>query len=399
MAVQATDAPTPARQAIDSLASWLRLAHTPGVSRLLAAQLLQHYQSPCAVLAAANARLAQPPADADSAPPGRSLPRFETDPQGEPCLSLAAARLLGGPLPPSLHALLEATLTWAEQPGNTVLCLDDPGYPPSLRQIADPPLLLYCKGQPQLLQREAVAVVGARHATAQGRANARQFARALSQAGLAVVSGLALGIDAAAHEGALEGPGGTVAVIGTGIDRIYPRRNAELARRLAEAGCVVSEFALGTHARPENFPIRNRIIAGMTRATVVVEAAARSGSLITAHAAVTAGRDVYVLPGSVQSPQSVGCHTLIREGARLVATPQQLLEDLGLPAAPDGAVLVDEAAGWLLDALGHDPVAADELAIRLQLAPAEAQASLLAVELAGVVERLPGGLFQRLKPA
>jgi DNA processing protein len=239
--------------------------------------------------------------------------------------------------------------------------------------------------------------VGARNATLQGKSNARQFARALSGAGMPVVSGLALGIDAAAHEGGLEGPGGTVAVIGTGIDRIYPRRNAGLARHIAEEGCLVSEFALGTPAQPEHFPIRNRIIAGMTRATLVIEAAARSGSLITAHAAITAGREVFVLPGSVLSPQSVGCHALIREGARLVATPEHLLEDLGLPMPAAAAAPIDEAAGWLLAALGHDPIGADELATRLQLPPSDMQASLLALELAGVVERLPGGAFQRLK--
>ena len=291
----------------------------------------------------------------------------------------------------------DTALEWAAQAGNHLVLLGDPEYPATLQHIADPPLLLYAKGDLALLQREAVAVVGARNATMQGTSNARQFARALSQAGMPVISGLALGIDAAAHEGGLEGPGSTVAVIGTGIDRIYPRRNADLARRIAEEGCLVSEFALGTQARAEHFPIRNRIIAGMTRATLVIEAAARSGSLITAHAAVNAGREVFVLPGSVLSPQSVGCHVLISEGARLVATPEHLLDDLGLAMPDQAAVPMDQAAGWLLAALGHDPISADELAIRLQLPPSDMQASLLALELAGVVERLPGGVFQRLK--
>jgi len=426
MAVQDTDS-HPARQDFESLAMWLRLANTPGVSRLAACQLLQQFHSPSAVFAAANLRLAAPAACSDAEPPPalprrppahecspdarwmdpvggadgaarHRLVRFDCDEDGAPeAMSLQAARLLGGPMPERLRAQIEAALAWAALPGNYLVTLGAPAYPPTLQHIPDPPLVLFAKGRVDLLKKEAVALVGARNASAQGKANARQFARALALADVVVVSGLALGIDAAAHEGALEAQGGTVAVIGTGIDRIYPRRNAALAHRIAEEGCLVSEFPLGAQVRAENFPIRNRIIAGMARATLVVEAAARSGSLITAHAAVAAGREVFALPGSVLSPQSVGCHVLIREGARLVASPEQLLEDLGL--APVAAVLaqVEATAGPLLQALGHDPVGADELATRLQLDPSDTQASLLALELAGVVERLPGGAFQRLK--
>jgi DNA processing protein len=408
MAVQVTDAPNPARQDFERLAMWLRLANTPGVGRHGAFKLLQQYHSPQAVFNAADARLAAPPAQDDAGPPPlRALTqadaniarskRRQVEAEGEGEISLEAARCLAGPMPERIRALTHASLEWAAQSGNHLVLFGDPEYPPSLQHIADPPLLLYAKGDLNLLRREGVAVVGARNATLQGKSNARQFARALSGAGMPVVSGLALGIDAAAHEGGLDGPGGTVAVIGTGIDRIYPRRNAGLARHIAEEGCLVSEFALGTPAQPEHFPIRNRIIAGMTRATLVIEAAARSGSLITAHAAITAGREVFVLPGSVLSPQSVGCHALIREGARLVATPEHLLEDLGLPMPHAAPAPIDEAAGWLLAALGHDPIGADELATRLQLPPSDMQASLLALELAGVVERLPGGAFQRLK--
>jgi DNA processing protein len=415
MAVQDTVAPTPERQDLHSLALWLRLANSPGVGRHGAFKLLQHYHSPQAVFSAANARLAAPPAqddaaplplgalapaDADSARPDRRFARISDNDEG---ISLQAARGLAGPMPERILAMAQAALEWAGHDGNHLVRFGDPEYPPALAHIADPPLLLFAKGRLELLQREAVAVVGARNATQQGKANARQFAQALSEAGQLVVSGLALGIDAAAHEGGLEGQGGTVAVIGTGIDRIYPRRNAALARRIAEEGCVLSEFPLSTHVRAEHFPIRNRIIAGMTRATLVIEAAAKSGSLITAHAALDAGRDVYVLPGSVHAPQSVGCHALIREGGRLVASPGDLLEDLGL-RTPEQArqaglpkVPVDEAAGWLLAAIGHEPIGADELATRLQLAPSDMIASLLALELAGVVERLPGGVFQRLK--
>lgn len=418
MAVQDTVAPAPERQDLHSLALWLRLANTPGVGRHGAFKLLQHYQTPQAVFIAADARLAAPPAqddaaplplgalapaDADSARPDR---RFSRIGDSEEEISLQAARCLAGPMPERILAMAQAALEWAAHEGNHLVLFGDAAYPPSLQHIADPPLLLYAKGRVDLLQCDAVAIVGARNATQQGKANARRFARALSEAGLLVVSGLALGIDAAAHEGGLEGQGGTVAVIGTGIDRIYPRRNAALARRIAEEGCLLSEFPLSMHARAEHFPIRNRIIAGMTRATLVIEAAAKSGSLITAHAALDAGREVFVLPGSVHAPQSVGCHALIREGGRLVASPEDLLEDLGLrqpgqrcrpgqSALP--AVPLDETAGWLLAAIGHDPIGADELATRLQLAPSDMIASLLALELAGVVERLPGGSFQRLK--
>jgi len=407
MAVQVTDAPNPARQDFESLAMWLRLANTPGVGRHGAFKLLQHYHSPQAVFTAAVARLAAPPAQDDAAPlPSRMLthadakivrPGKRKPDDDEGAISLQAARCLAGSMPDQIHALAHASLEWASHPGNHLVLFGDPEYPPTLQHIADPPLLLYAKGNLGLLRREAVAVVGARNATQQGKANARRFANALSDAGVLVVSGLALGIDAAAHEGGLAGPGGTLAVIGTGIDRIYPRRNAVLAHRIAEEGCLLSEFALGTLAQSEHFPIRNRIIAGMTRATLVIEAAARSGSLITAHAAINAGREVLVLPGSVLSPQSVGCHKLIREGARLVATPADMMEDLGLPLPGAAAVPMDQAAGWLLAALGHDPIGADELATRLQLPPSDMQASLLALELAGVVERLPGGAFQRVK--
>jgi len=398
MAVQVTDAPNPARQDFESLAMWLRLANTPGVGRLGAFKLLQHYHTPQAVFTAADARLLAPPTQDDASPlPGRAQPGRPPAGEDEGEISLEAARCLAGPMPERIRALAQAALEWAAQPGNHLVLFGDTAYPPTLQHIADPPLLLYAKGNLDLLRREAVAVVGARNATMQGKANARRFANVLSDAGMLVVSGLALGIDAAAHEGGLAGPGSTLAVIGTGIDRIYPRRNAGLAHRIAQEGCLVSEFALGMVAQSQHFPIRNRIIAGMSRATLVIEAAARSGSLITAHAAINAGREVFVLPGSVLSPQSVGCHALIREGARLVATPEHLLEDLGLPLPGAAAVQIDQASGWLLAALGHDPIGADELATRLQLPPSDMQASLLALELAGVVERLPGGAFQRVK--
>nr|WP_217907468.1 DNA-processing protein DprA [Massilia sp. BJB1822] len=344
-------------------------------------------------------------------------------------LTARQAQVLAAPASAALQRLSEATWAWLQEPGNRVLSLHDPAYPPLLLQIADPPLLLYVKGRAELLQAPAVAIVGSRNASLQGEANAQRFAQALSAAGLGIVSGLALGIDAAAHRGGLAGGASTIAVIATGADRIYPRRNAALARQIAEQGCLISEFALGTPPRDHHFPRRNRIISGLARGVLVVEAAERSGSLITARQATAQNREVFAIPGSIHSPLSKGCHILIREGAKLVDTVEHVLEELGweaslaeCPAAQladhaaappaldtsgkDAAVSVVSAVApsrqWnacadrLLAALGHDPLPAGALAARLQLATSMVQAHLLALELAGAVERLPGGAFRRL---
>jgi DNA processing protein len=312
-------------------------------------------------------------------------------------MNLAAAKLLCASLPADVRRELEAAKLWLQGEGNSIITQADKEYPPLLRHIPDPPLVLYVKGKIQLLQNDALAIVGSRNATHQGRTHAEDIARAVSSEGMTIVSGLALGIDAAAHAGGLHAKGGTIAVVGTGIDRIYPARNADLARAIAQEGCLISEFALGAPARPHNFPIRNRIIAGIARATLVVEATARSGSRITAHQAMHFGREVLVMPGSVQSPFSQGSHALIREGARLAGSAQHVLEDLGLRAPESISFMLTGTASELLEQLSFDPISADELATRLQLDPAQTQASLLALELAGVVERLPGGAFQRAK--
>jgi DNA processing protein len=283
-------------------------------------------------------------------------------------------------------------------------------------------VLLYVKGEPAILQRPAIAIVGARSATAQGEANAEAFARALSERGLTVVSGLALGIDAAAHRGALAGgAGGTIAVIGTGADRIYPSRNAGLAREIAAHGAIVSELPLGTNALRHNFPRRNRIIAGLAQGVLVVEAALNSGSLISARLATETGREVFAIPGSIHSPLSRGCHRLIRDGAKLVETAEDVLEELrgrlGWPA-PDPAkraagkpearrdsarrassqptLPLDGDASRVLQAIGHDPVDIDTLAPRCGLTVDALYAILLPLELDGHIARLPGGRFQRV---
>jgi len=290
-----------------------------------------------------------------------------------------------------------------------IVTLGDPGYPASLLQTVDPPLLLYVMGAPafDLTQLErSIAVVGSRNPTAQGATDARAFARTLVEADVTVVSGMALGVDGAAHQGALDAqtPGtrpATVAVVGTGLDRVYPVRHRELAHQIARHGLIVSEFPLGTPPLTHNFPKRNRILAGLARATLVVEAAVQSGSLITARLAVEQGKDVFAIPGSIHSPQSRGCHALIRQGAKLVETVRDIFEDLrfdtgGLPAAavPDAPAHGDDLRA-LLDALGHDPVSLDALGARTGWPIAQLQAQLLEMELAGEVARLPGGLFQR----
>jgi DNA processing protein len=245
-------------------------------------------------------------------------------------------------------------------------------------------------------------VVGSRNASAQGAAHARQFAQALSNAGLTIVSGLALGIDTAAHEGALLDGGTTVAVIGTGADIVYPARNHALAHRIAEHGCIISEYALGTPALPANFPRRNRIISGLSRGTLVVEAAAQSGSLITARLAAEQGRDVYAIPGSIQSPLARGCHDLIRQGARLVENAHDILSDFsGLQShasvaqKPAPSLASDHTDNDLLKIIGYDPVSLNVLAARAGLDTATINAQLLTLELDGQVEMMAGGLVRR----
>lgn len=354
------------------LESWLRLSLAAGVGQETQRSLLTAFGLPEAVFASGCGAIA-----------ARFGPKI-------------AEALFDDSLEPAIAAGLE----WAEKPGNRLLSLADPDYPPQLLQSPYPPTLLYLKGRAELLARDSLAIVGSRDATAQGIANAEAFAEALSRTGLAIVSGLALGIDAAAHRGALRGDGGTIALIGTGADRIYPARNADLAREIAERGVIVSEFPLGTPPLRANFPRRNRLIAGLARGTLVVEAALQSGSLITARLAGDQGRDVFAIPGSIHSPLSKGCHQLIREGAKLVESAQDIAEEFGWAkslepvAASAPAASADEER--LLAAMGFDPVDADTLCERGKLTPDALFAMLLALELAGRVARLPGGRFARL---
>ncbi len=356
------------------LAAWLRLTLTPGIGAEARRALLKACGLPQAIFAASPQALA---AIVDPA---------------------LAERLLHH----ECEADIEAALDWAAQPGNRLLTLADADYPQSLLSADDPPLLLYAKGDTALLNRPMLAVVGSRNATPQGARDAEAFAQALGDAGLTIVSGLALGIDAAAHRGALTTASATVAVIGTGADRLYPARNQALARTIAEKGVVLSEFPLGTPALASNFPRRNRIIAGLGLGCLVVEAALRSGSLITARLAAESGREVFAIPGSIHSSLSRGCHQLIRQGAKLVESATDILEELRWEATP--AASMNQHAGAdssgdeqrVLAFLGHAPCALDTLSERSGLTPADLLAMLLPMELAGRIAQLPGGLYQRL---
>ncbi|MBU2286339.1 MAG: DNA-processing protein DprA, partial [Gammaproteobacteria bacterium] len=319
-------------------------------------------------------------------------------------------------IPSGFAGMLEQTLEWlqgAEAGGASrrIVTLGDPGYPTSLLETADPPLMLHVIGAAARSLTEldrSIAIVGSRNPTAQGVINARAFASALAERDITVISGLALGVDGAAHEGALEGATAdmcaTLAVVGTGLDRVYPARHRELAHRIAERGLIVSEFPLGTPPLNQNFPKRNRIISGLARGTLVVEAALQSGSLITARFASEQGKEVFAIPGSIHSPQARGCHALIRQGAKLVETVDDVLEELRLsdPARRDTTAAAPrttepgEVEPGLLGDIGFDPVGLDALAARTGFSAATLQAKLLELELEGAVARLPGGLFQRI---
>lgn len=371
----------------EELNAWLRLLETPGIGLEGARRLLAAFGSPQAVLAAAPAALAA-------------------------VVGPVLAQALGE-IPANLPALQDKTWQWLnEDPRRSILQLGDPDYPQTLLQTADPPLLLYLEGQRRLLGDNALAVVGSRNPTAQGRDNAEAFAHALGAAGLCIVSGLAQGIDAAAHLGALSAGAGTIAFVGTGLDQVYPPRNKALARQIADSGLLVSEYALGTPPLAANFPRRNRLIAGVSLGCLVVEAALRSGSLITARLASEAGREVFAIPGSIHSAQSRGCHALIRQGAKLVENAEDVLEELRLtdavvarssagPAgsAGSGSELSDPGLGGeharLLEAMGFDPVGLDALQARGGWPSAQLSLLLLELELAGWVAALPGQLFQR----
>ncbi|HET6552963.1 MAG TPA: DNA-processing protein DprA [Dyella sp.] len=309
------------------------------------------------------------------------------------------------------QARLDADLAWLAQPGHQLLCCTEEDFPPLLDAIPQAPAALFVAGDASLLLHPQIAIVGARAATLGGRTHARAFAQALGRAGLVITSGMADGIDGAAHVAALDAGLPTVAVVGTGPDRVYPRKHHALARRLVKHGTVVTEFPPGTAARADHFPRRNRIIAGLALGTLVVEAGLGSGSLITARLAVEHGREVFALPGSIHNPLAQGCHQLIRDGARLVETAREIVETLGMAAMALGRELAsrlgedmasvcppaaDPAGQALLDALGGGPMLLEELAAHTGQPVASLTAMLLMLELEGRVEPLPGHRYQRM---
>ncbi len=370
---------------------WLRLSATPEIGNTTARRLLAAFGTPAAVFAQDALALHQ-------------------------VATPAQVRQLLEP-PAALDALLEATWRWLDDtPGARVVTLGDAAYPGALLRMEDPPLLLHAMGQWPAWQDfiaepdtpSGLAIVGSRKPTPQGLVHARQFGRGCTEAGWTVVSGLALGIDGAAHQGALEGAAtqpallATVAVVGTGLDRVYPRAHHSLAHAIAAHGMLLSEYPLGTPPLAPNFPRRNRLIAGLTRGTLVVEAALRSGSLITARLAAEQGKEVFAMPGPIHAPQSRGCHALIKQGAKLVESMDDVFEEWPLasgrpvPARSMPAAEDDGDEDGLLQHIGLDPIGLDALSARTGLPTPQLQAQLLELELEGRIARLPGGLFQRI---
>jgi DNA processing protein len=354
------------------LEAWLRLGLIPRLGPVKFRKLLSEFGDPDSVLVASTGTLAK------VVGPG-----------------LASAIGKG---PDS--ELLSSTLEWISREGNQLLTLADSAYPKMLLELSDPPPFLYAKGNTQLLKNDALAIVGSRSATPQGSANAEAFASELSDSRFTIVSGLALGIDTAAHRGGLTGRYSSIAVVGTGLDIVYPARNRALAHDLSERGLMISEFPLGTRPVAANFPRRNRLISGMSRGVLVVEAAVQSGSLITARYALEQGRDVFAIPGSIHSTLSKGCHALIKQGAKLVETAEDVLAELGHQVPTSDASSVGAQPRRypeLLDAMGFDPVDLDTICERAGLTAENASAMLLELELNGELARLPGGSFQRLR--
>lgn len=375
-------------RALGDLSDWIDLSLVPGLGPAAYRALLAAFGLPAQVFAASRSQLARVVGDAIAEQIRRK------DRSGN----------------------VERTLRWLDEPSHHLVTLADATYPPRLFEIADPPPLLYVRGDPAWLQRTMIAIVGSRNATAPGKRTAEEFSRSLCEAGCTVISGLALGIDTAAHRGALQratASASTVAVLGTGADRVYPRANADLFDAVAAHGAIISEFPLGTEPLSGHFPRRNRLISGLSQGVLVVEAAMSSGSLITARMAAEQGREVFAIPGSIHSPVSRGCHALIKQGAKLVESAGDVIEEMttfakatrrtdSVDPATDRTGEEDVHNGLLdskelLQHMGYDPVDMDSLAAFSGLTPAEVSAMLLTLELEGRVASLPGGLYQRTR--
>ncbi len=362
------------------MADWLRLLRVPGLGPATFDALVRHFGSPGEALRAAQAELKHCGISED---------------------------IISGIRKPD-HAGVERDLAWAEQPGHTVLRLGDSGYPARLRHIARPPPVLFVDGSVSCLDHPQIAIVGSRHPSTTGRKNAHAFADSLARIGLTITSGLAIGIDGASHAGSLAAGGYTIAVAATGLDRTYPASHLDLARQITGHGAIISEFPTGVRPTPENFPRRNRLISGLSLGVLVVEAARQSGSLITARLAAEQGREVFAIPGSIHNPLAKGCHQLIQSGAKLVESPEDILEELAelvelqaspAPAATEPAeVELDKAYRQLLDCLGFEPTSVDELVERSGLTADAVSSMLPLLELKGLIAAEFGGLYTRLTP-
>lgn len=367
----------------DDLIHWLTLQHAPGVGPVSCRRLLEHFATAADIHTAGRDDLL-------ACGLSRDAVSFIQQPDMQ---------------------LIDRDLDWLEQPDNYLLTLTHPDYPAMLAQLPDPPMVLYVHGQVDILGLPQLAIVGSRNPTTSGKQSAAEFAGHLTGAGFTITSGLALGIDTAAHQGALTVNGRTIAVMGTGLDRVYPASNKHLAHDIAEKGALISEFPIGTAPRPENFPQRNRIISGLSLGTLVVEAAQRSGSLISARLASEQGREVFAMPGSIHNPLARGCHALIRQGAKLVETAQDILDELAplaaacanlqsagaTAAAPEPGLTEDPEYQRLLEKMGFDPITMDQMITATGLTPAVVSSMLLQLEMNGYVASAPGGLYNRLK--
>ncbi len=349
--------------------AWLRLSLVPGLSTTAAHKLLTYFGSIEAVFTASKPSL------------------------GAVVTPRMVDAISKGPEPTQLAE----AIAWAQVEGNNLVTWDDSLYPQALLNTNDAPPVIYAKGRLELLNKPSLAIIGSRNCSGQGASTARAFAREVAQSGLTVVSGLALGIDASAHEGALDGSASTIAVLGTGIDRVYPARNLDLAHRIAEKGVLISDYPLGTPPIPINFPRRNRIISGLAKGVLVIEASLGSGSLITAKLAAEQGREVFAVPGSIHSPFSKGCHKLIKEGAKLTESVLDVLSELNWAAR--AALAVPTAplipSSKILDVMGYNPITVDEICAALKVGPASIAAELLSLELDAVIESIPGGKYLR----
>ena len=369
------DAPT------DHIKYWLALYHCKGIGPATFHTLLEHFHEPEAVFASTRSQL-------------------EACHLNEKCIQAILA--------PNWHGV-DIDLEWSQVNQHTILTLHDDSYPRLLKECDSPPAVLYVMGNVDCLSEPQIAMVGSRNPSPTGKQNAVNFARHLSAAGLGITSGLAIGIDSVCHQGALDAKATTIAVTGTGLDRVYPAKNHDLAHKIMEQGALVSEFPIGTTVRPENFPRRNRIISGLSLGTLVVEAAIKSGSLITARIANEQGREVFAIPGSIHNPLARGCHQLIKQGAKLVETADDIISELTALASAQQEITqatnnkektgdtITHEYQQLLDGMGYDPLAIDELVVRSGLTAEEVSSMMLILELQGNVAPSPGGCFVRVK--